>query len=202
MTPAQSAPLPTSNYGGSRSQNEKRLHDVWRERQLDYRIARISERVAGPGAKDWKKIVQRVRDGRYRVLPRGGKVHSCDVDDVVAGLRLCGSDAAQPHETYVLVAREPAAIKDILACIADELGVAFAPSMVSGWPARAYKRIGDRVFANFGKELPYAFTAEFYAWPSCYDTAGTPERLGFAPRYDVLQAVRRTVGWMRAEGAV
>ena len=54
----------------------------------------------------------------------------------------------------------------------------------------------------FGLELPHAFTAGFHAWPSHYDTAATSERLGFAPRYDILQAVRRTVGWMRAEGAV
>lgn len=202
MAPAHSTHRPTSNYGASRSQNEKRLQDVWRERQLDYRIARISERVAGPGAKDWKKIVHGVRDGRYKVLPRGGNVHSCDVDDVIAGLQLCAGDRATRYETYTLVARKPAAIKDILGCIAGELGVTFAPRMVSGWPAQAYKQIGDRVFQTFGKELPYAFTAEFYAWPSCYDTAGTPDRLGFAPQYDILQAVRRTVGWMRAEGAV
>ena len=202
LTPARSEPRPTSHYGASRMLNEKRLHEVWRNRQLDYRIARIAERVAGPGAKDWQKIVRAVRDGRYRLIARGGQIHSCDVDDVVAGLQLCAGDRAEPGATYILVARDPAALKDVFASIADELGVAFAPRMVSGWPLRAYKRIGDQVFSMFGLELPHAFTAGFHAWPSHYDTAATSERLGFAPRYDVLQAVRRTVGWMRAEGAV
>ena len=193
---------PTSNYGASRAENECRLVERWAPKGLDYRIARIAERVGGPGAKDWLRIACAVRDGRYRYLPRGGTVHSCDVDDVVAGLRLCAGETARPGETYVLIARSPESVEKVLAIMAERLGVRFAPAHFSGWPARIYKRLGDITYRAGRYELPHAFTAEFYAWPNHFDGAGTGERLGFAPRYTVWQAVERATLWMQGEGLV
>lgn len=191
---------PVADYSLSRAHCELQLHSIGKKSGLDYRVARIAERVAGPGAKDWSKVILAIQQGLYRILPSGGSIHSCDVDDVVAGLRLCASDAASSGETYVLTAREPGRILDAFRSIADELEVPFEPTIVPGWPARAYKRMGDVVFSRFRWELPYAYTAGFFAWPSHYDNAQTPERLGFAPRYSVCDALRRTVDWMRSEG--
>ncbi|SNT33596.1 NAD-dependent epimerase/dehydratase family protein [Tropicimonas sediminicola] len=201
--PANSLPLrPNTRYGASRAACETRLAGHWGPRGLDWRIARIAERVAGPGARDWRGVVCAVRDSCYRWLPTGGAMHSCDVDDVVAGLRLCAGDRAQAGQTYVLTASEPEPMESLLQGIADMLGADFAPRRLPGGPARAYKRLGDAVFKAFRHELPYAFTARIYAWPSRYDGADTGRQLGFAPRFTVAEAVQRSVRWMQAEGLV
>lgn len=200
-TPAHCTPLrPTSRYGASRARCETRLAEHWRPRGLDFRIARIAERVAGPGARDWHRFAIAVRDGRYRWLPTGGCIHSCDVDDVVTGLELCAGDRARAGETYVLTAAAPESMERLLSRIAETLGVRFAPLRLPRAPALAYKRVGDAVFSAIGRELPYAFTAGVYACPNRFDGGGTDRQLGFVPRYDVAQAVQRAVQWMMAEG--
>ncbi|WP_068111368.1 NAD-dependent epimerase/dehydratase family protein [Tropicimonas marinistellae] len=202
-TPALSVPpRPSSNYSASRAAAERRLTEHWAPKGLDFRIARIAERVAGPGAIDWRSIVCAVRDGRYRLLPRGGGVHSCDVEDVIIGLQLCAGDKARAGETYVLTARKPAAVDRILAAIATTLGANLAPLRFPGGPIRFHKRLNDMTFRLVGRELPYGFTAEFYAWPNHFDVGGTVERLGFSPRFSVTQAVTRATQWMQREGLV
>ncbi|MEM6483172.1 MAG: NAD(P)-dependent oxidoreductase, partial [Pseudomonadota bacterium] len=68
LAAADAPPRPVSRYALSRSQNEQQLHETWKDQGLDYRIVRIAERVAGPGARDWGRIIRGIQNGRYKIL--------------------------------------------------------------------------------------------------------------------------------------
>ncbi|MDJ1008234.1 MAG: NAD-dependent epimerase/dehydratase family protein [Paracoccaceae bacterium] len=202
LSPADGPLAPISSYAASRAAVERRLATAWAGRGLDFRIARIAQRVGGPGARDWRRLVMAVRDGRYRVLPRGGRMHSADVEDVVAGLRLVAGPRGEQRTLYVIAARRAAPVRDHLAAIAEELGVAFAPRPVPGAPFRAYWRLHLWTNSALARELPHGFTAGLYANRFDYDDAGTRDRIGFAPRHTGPDAARRAARWLRAEGLV
>ena len=197
-TPAR----PNSPYRASRVTSE-RIFDRFGERDgLDVVTARVSQRVMGPGARDWAGPVRAVRDGRIRVLPAGGSVHSTDVDDVVDALRRCAVVPGIAGRRFLLGAADPIATKALLRLVAEHLGVSFAPRIVSVAPFKAWVGLGNLVYRTTGLELPYHYTAEFYSARVAYDTARASRELAWAPRFELPVSVGRTVSWLRENGLV
>jgi nucleoside-diphosphate-sugar epimerase len=195
-------PQPNSAYRSSRVVAEE-VFDRFAERQgLDVVTARVPQRVMGPGALGWAGTVQSVRDGRIRILPEGGSVHSADVDDVVDALMRCAATPGIGGRRYLLGAASPIQTAELLGRIADQLGVRFAPRIVAAAPFRTWVAVGDFIYRWTRRELPYHFTAEFYSARVQYDIARARRELGWAPRFEPPLSVARTVSWLREEGLV
>jgi nucleoside-diphosphate-sugar epimerase len=194
-------PKPNSGYRVSKLRAEGAL-EAFGRRGLDVVVARVAQRVLGPGARDWTRIVRGVRDRAYRLLPNDGTIHSGDVDDIIDGLRRCGACPEVGGERFLLAGPGPTRITDVLRAIADCLGVAFEPRSVPGAPFRAYVVAGNALFRSTRLSLPYHFTAEFFAARVSLDLDKARRELGYHPRFDMPQSVDRTVTWLRGQGLV
>jgi nucleoside-diphosphate-sugar epimerase len=198
----ETPPKPNSPYRSSRLLDERMFEVFHQERGLDVVTARVPQRVMGPGARDWRGVVLSVRDGRIRILPADGSIHSGDVDDVVDGLRLCARTAGIAGRRFLLGAPAPMGTIAVLRTIAEQLGVPFAPRIVSASPYRAYVGLGNLVYRATRLELPHHFTADFYSARITYDTSRAREQLGYSPRYEMSESIARTVSWLRDQGLV
>jgi nucleoside-diphosphate-sugar epimerase len=197
-TPAR----PNSAYRSSRLLAEQVILERRKTHGLDVVIARIPQRVMGPGARDWARWARQVRDSAIPVLPRGGCMHSADVDDVVDGLRLCASADGIGGERFLLGAASPIPTVEILRIIADELRVPFLPRLVTAAPFRGYVALGNVVHRWTGFSLPHHFTAELYSAMVVLDIGKARRTLGYMPRFEPPESIRRTVNWLRAERLV
>jgi nucleoside-diphosphate-sugar epimerase len=195
-------PRPNSAYRKSRLADERLLEELGRSRGPDFVIVRVPQMVLGPGAHAWARWVRRVRDGRLRILPRGGTLHSGDVDDVVEGLRLAAVTEGVAGERFLLGAERPESIASVFSAIATSLGTEYRPRLVPAAPFLAYTALGDRCFRAFGVELPHHYTCEFLSTPFSLDIGRARTRLGFAPRFGILQSVERTVDWLVERGGL
>ncbi len=193
---------PNSSYRYSRFVDERIFEEFGRRNGLDVVVARLPQSVLGPGARDWAKRVRSVRDGKIRVLPRGGSVHSGDVDDLVDALRLCAATPGIAGRRYLLGAPAPMPVERLLRKVAECLGVPFAPRIVSSVPYRSYVALGNLVFRWTRIGLPYHYTAEFYSGLIAYDTARARSELGWTPRIETSESVARTVSWLREQKLV
>ncbi len=203
MPAGEEAPIrPNNPYRASRARAETVLHERAAAQSVDVVIGRIALRVLGPGAKDWTRTFRSVRDGRIRVLPPGGTLHSADVDDVVAGLRLCLTTPDVGGQTFMLAAARPMPIIDMYRAIAQDLGVAFEPRIVSPAPFRAYAALGDAFFRLTHRQLPHHYTAGFLATAFAIDIGRARTRLGYDPRYTLRKSIARTATWLREEGRI
>jgi nucleoside-diphosphate-sugar epimerase len=195
-------PRPNSAYRSSRLRDERIFQAFHEQRGLDVVIARVAQRVMGPGARDWRGVVLSVREGRIRVLPAQGTLHSGDVDDVVDGLRLCALTSGIAGRRFLLGAATPMATTAVLRTIAEQLGVRFAPRILPAGPYRAYVRLGNFVYRTARLELPHHFTADFYSARIAYDIERARQQLGYSPRYEMSESIGRTVSWLRERGLV
>jgi nucleoside-diphosphate-sugar epimerase len=194
-------PKPNSPYRASRLVVEHVFEEFGR-RGLDVVVARVPQRVMGPGARDWTRLARGVRDGRYRVLPSDGTIHSGDVDDVIDGLRLCAAHPGVGGERFLLAGPTPTRFTDVLRVMADCLDVPFQPRTVPGAPFRAYVRVGNALFRAARLSLPHHFTAEVFAARVGLDLSKARRTLGYCPRFEMPQSVDRTVTWLRGQGLV
>jgi nucleoside-diphosphate-sugar epimerase len=143
-----------------------------------------------------------VRDGRISVLPEGGSVHSADVDDVVDALMRCAATPGIAGRRFLLGAPSPMATLALLGAVAGHLGVPFAPRIVPAAPFKIWVALGNRGYRWTGLTLPYHYTAELYSARIAYDTERARRELGWEPRYEMSESVRRTVWWLRERGLV
>jgi nucleoside-diphosphate-sugar epimerase len=195
-------PRPNSAYRSSRLMGEG-IFEAFHERSgLDVVIARVPQQVMGPGAHSWRNVVRSVRDGRIRVLPAGGSLHSGDVDDIVDGLKLCALTSGIAGQRFLLGAPTPMGTLALLRTAAEQLGVPFAPRILPAAPYRAYVRLGNVVYHATHLELPYHFTADFYSARIAYDIGRARQELGYSPRYDMSDGIGRTVSWLHKQGLV
>lgn len=192
---------PNSPYRASRLQDERTFEEFGR-RGLDVVTARVPQRVMGPGARDWTRLVRGVRDGAYRIVPGDGTMHSGDVDDVIDGLCLCARRPGIAGERFILGGPRPERFVEILASIAEVLDVPFAPRTIPGGPLRAYVRLGNLVFRLTHLSLPHHFTAEVFSARSALCLEKARRELGYCPRFEMRESVERTVAWLRAQGLV
>ena len=195
-------PRPNSAYRKSRLQDERLLEELAGRHGLDFVIVRVPQMVLGPGAHAWGRWVRAVRDGRLRILPRGSAIHSGDVDDVIEGVRLAAVTEGIAGERFLLGAERPERLASVFGAIATALGTEYRPRVVPAAPYRAYTALGDRCFRAFGVELPHHYTCEFLSTPFSLDIGRARSRLGFAPRFGILQSVERTVAWLAERGAL
>lgn len=197
-TPAR----PNSAYRSSRLLAEQVILERREKHGLDVVIARIPQRVMGPGARAWARWARQVRDGSIPVLPRGGSMHSADVNDIVDGLRLCASANGIGGERFLLGAASPIPTVEVLRMIAEELRVPFSPRIVTAAPFRGYVALGNVVHRWTRLSLPHHFTAELYSATVVLDIGKARRTLGYTPRFEPPDSIRRTVDWLRAERLV
>jgi len=201
QTEATSA-KPNSAYRSSRLRAEQVLDRFARTEGLEVVVARLSQRIMGPGARDWTKVVRAVRDGAFRMLPAGGSIHSGDVDDVAEGLCRCAVGLGASGGRFLLAAAEPMTTMTVLESIAKHLDVSFEPRIVPAAPFRAYVALGNLVYRFSRLSLPHHFTAEFYSARIALDIGHARRRLGFCPRFDMAESIGRTVTWLRQESLI
>jgi nucleoside-diphosphate-sugar epimerase len=193
---------PNSGYRASRLLSEEILDQFQRTEGLNFVVARLSQAISGPGAYAWTKVVRSVREGRYRVLPKGGSIHSGDVEDIVDGLRRCAVAPGICGERFLLGAPEPMPTVTVLQTIARHLDVPFAPTILPAAPFLAYVALGNRVYRALRISLPHHFTAEFYSARVALDIDRARRRLGYSPRFDMSTSIERTVAWLRESSRV
>jgi len=193
-------PRPNSLYRKSRLADERLLEEMGRTHGLNFVIVRVPQMVLGPGARTWTRWVRAVRDGRPRILPRGGTLHSGDVDDVVEGLRLAAVTEGVAGERFLLGAEQPESLANVFRRMAASLGKEYRPRLLPAAPFLAYTRLGNLCFRVFGAELPHHYTCDLLSSPFSLDIARARTRLGFDPRFSILESVERTVEWLVEQG--
>jgi nucleoside-diphosphate-sugar epimerase len=193
---------PNSAYRASKLGAEQLFERFARDQGLGVVIARVCQRVLGPGAREWGPLFRAVRDRRIRLLPSGGTIHAGDIDDIVAGLRRCASTPGIDGERFLIAAAEPMPTVELLRAVAGALGVGFAPRLVGPLPCRAYVGIGNLAWRTLGVALPYHYTCELYTARVALDIGRARQRLGFAPAYSMRDGIERTATWLSEQGLV
>jgi nucleoside-diphosphate-sugar epimerase len=158
--------------------------------------------IYGPGDTRFLKMFRGLARGRFPLIGDGAVFyHLTYIDDLVEGLRLCGTVPAARGRTYILAGPRYTTLEQLLQLVAKELGV--DPPRVH-WPVWPFWTAGllcEMVCVPLRVEPPiFRRRVDFYTKSRAFDTTRARTELGFAPKVDLEEGIKRTADWYRAKG--
>jgi nucleoside-diphosphate-sugar epimerase len=192
---------PGDIYQVTKLEAEQVARDFGRTCDLDVVIARPIG-IYGPGDTRFLKMFRGIARRRFPLLgPCTIFYHLTYIDDLVEGFRLCGEIPQAAGRTYVLAGPRYTTLNELVTLIAEELQV---PPPALHWPVWPFWLAGllcEAVCVPFRVEPPiYRRRVDFYTKSRAFDTTRARNELGYVPRVDLPEGIKRTAGWYRDRG--
>jgi nucleoside-diphosphate-sugar epimerase len=158
--------------------------------------------IYGPGDRRLLKLFRGVARRRFVILGRGDIFyHLTYIDDLVEGLRLCGEVAGAAGRTYILAGGEVTTLNELIRRVAAEAGVAPPRWHLPVWPFWTAGAICEAVCTPLGIEPPlYRRRVDFFTKSRAFDISRARAELGYDPKVDLQEGLRRTLEWYRLNG--
>jgi nucleoside-diphosphate-sugar epimerase len=158
--------------------------------------------IHGPGDTRFLKMFKGLARGRFPMLGPGTiYYHLTYIDDLVEGFRLCGEVPAAAGRTYLLAGDRYTTLNELVAIVAQELGVPPPRLHLPVWPVWLAGLACELVCVPLRIEPPlYRRRVDFYTKSRAFDITRARTELGYRPAVDLRTGIRRTIAWYRAQG--
>ncbi len=158
--------------------------------------------IHGPGDTRFLKMFKGLARGRFPMLGNGRVFyHLTYIDDLVEGFRLCGEEAGARGRTYILAGDTYTTLDELVALVAEELGVRPPRFHLPVWPVWMAGLACELVCVPLRIEPPlYRRRVDFYTKSRAFDIGRARAELGYAPKVSLRDGIQRTIAWYRAEG--
>jgi nucleoside-diphosphate-sugar epimerase len=158
--------------------------------------------IHGPGDTRFLKMFKGLARGRFPMLGPGTVYyHLTYIDDLVEGFRLCGEVPAAAGRTYLLAGDRYTTLNELVAIVAQELGVSPPRLHLPVWPVWLAGLACELVCVPLRIEPPlYRRRVDFYTKSRAFDITRARTELGYRPAVDLRTGIRRTIAWYRAQG--
>jgi dihydroflavonol-4-reductase len=158
--------------------------------------------IYGPGDQRFLRMFRGLARGRFPMIGSGQAFyHLTFIDDLVEGFRLCGSVPAAKGRTYILAGPRYTTLEQLVQMVAKELNVAPPRRHLPVWPFWTAGLICEAICVPLRIEPPiYRRRVDFYTKSRAFDTSRARRDIGFVPKVDLEEGIRRTARWYRSEG--
>jgi dihydroflavonol-4-reductase len=192
---------PGDVYQETKLEAEQLAREFGRARGLDVVVARPIG-IYGPGDTRFLKMFRGIARGRFPMLGPGEVFyHLTYIDDLVEGLRLCGEVPAAAGRTYLLAGPTYTTLNELAATMARELDVRPPRWRLPVWPFWTAGLLCEMICVPLRIEPPlYRRRVDFYTKSRAFDTTRARQELGYAPRVELADGIRRTIAWYREQG--
>lgn len=158
--------------------------------------------IYGPGDTRFLRMFRGIARGRFPLLGSGQPLyHLTFIEDLIEGIRLGGTVPAAAGRTYILAGPRYTTLETLIGLVAKELRVEPPRWHWPVWPVWTAGLLCELVCVPLRIEPPlYRRRVDFYTKSRAFDTTRARTELGFNPRVDLEEGIRRTADWYRAEG--
>ncbi len=155
--------------------------------------------IHGPGDTRLLRMFKGLARGRFPMLGAGTVFyHLTYIDDLIEGFRLCGEVPGARGRTYLLAGEKYTTLNQLVALVAEELGVAPPRFHLPVWPVWMAGLACEMVCVPLRIEPPlYRRRVDFYTKSRAFDITRAKTELGYAPQVDLRTGIRKTIAWYR-----
>lgn len=160
--------------------------------------------IYGPGDTRFLKLFRPIRRGRFVMVGSGETLyHMTYIDDLVEGFVLAGSRPEALGEVFTIAGPRYTSIRELVNTIADVLDRPRPRWRVPFAPVLAAAVVCDRVCRTVGISPPlYPRRVEFFQLDRAFSTDKARRLLGYEPRVELEEGLRRTAQWYRSQGMI
>jgi nucleoside-diphosphate-sugar epimerase len=158
--------------------------------------------IYGPGDTRFLRMFRGLARGRFPMIGSGQAFyHLTYIDDLIEGFRLCGTVPAGKGRTYILAGPRYTTLEQLVHLVAKELNVAPPRVHLPVWPFWTAGLLCEMICVPLRIEPPiYRRRVDFYTKSRAFDTTRARTELGYSPKVDLEDGVKRTAEWYRKEG--
>lgn len=158
--------------------------------------------IYGPGDTRFLKMFRGIARRRFPLIGSGAVFyHLTYIDDLVAGLRLCGEAPQAAGRTYLLAGPRYTTLAELVGLIAAGLGAPPPRRRLPVWPFQLAGAVCEAVCVPLRVEPPlHRRRVDFFTKSRAFDTTRARTELGYAPQVDLPAGIRRTAAWYRGQG--
>jgi len=158
--------------------------------------------IYGPGDRRFLKLFRTINERTFRMFGSGEVLYQMTyIDDLVAGIILCGEHPAAVGNTYILVGDEYMTLTELVRTVAGALGVRPPRLRLPMWPLMAAAVATEVLCRPFGIDPPlHRRRVEFFIHDRAFSNSKAKRELGFSPRVSTAEGVERTADWYIANG--
>jgi nucleoside-diphosphate-sugar epimerase len=193
--------MPTPPVGQAYSDSKIAAEKLVRDSGLPYVIIRPAS-TYGPRGTAWTiGPIESIKQGRLVLLGRDtGLVTPGYIDNVVDGLMLALSRSAALGQAFNLCDDRAVTFREFYLAYARMLGKESLPTVPGWFAGLARSRPGRLARRLAGRPEVGPWSLHFRCNPSQFSVAKARHLLGYAPRVDFAEGMRRTEAWLRAAG--
>jgi nucleoside-diphosphate-sugar epimerase len=198
----EDAPLrPGDVYQETKVEGERIARDAAARTGLGVAIFRPTG-IYGPGDRRLLKLFRGVARRRFVVLGKGEIFyHLTYIDDLVDGIRLCGTHPHAAGQTYILAGPEVTTLNELVRITAEVAGVKPPAVRLPVWPFWLAGAACEAICAPLKIEPPiYRRRVDFFTKSRAFDSSRARQDIGYAPRVGLRDGIGRTLAWYKEQG--
>jgi nucleoside-diphosphate-sugar epimerase len=201
---SEGSPLHPGNiYERTKVAAERMVRELAPTLRLPYTILRPAD-VYGPRDQRLLKLFKGVRAGRFPLFGDGsGRRHMVYVDDVVSAFFAACERPAAVGEGVIVAGPRPCTLRELIEEVRRATGSARFGRRLPLTPMLAAAAVVEDVCQALKLDPPiYRRRMDFFTSDSAFDTSRARQVLGWAPRVELDEGVRRTFEDYRRTGAL
>jgi nucleoside-diphosphate-sugar epimerase len=158
--------------------------------------------IYGPGDRRFLKLFKTVYRGTFRMIGSGEVLyHMTYIADLVDGIILCGEHPNAIGQTYVLGGRRYTTLSELVQAVGRVVGKPVRSGHLPVAPLMAAAAACEWLCKPFGIEPPlYPRRLDFFVKDRAFSIAKAQQELGYQPKVDLEDGLRRTFEWYRQNG--
>ena len=194
---------PITPYGMSKLEGEKIICQLSKQYHIPIIIIR-PPLVYGPGVSQSSRVLMflnLINKGLFRTIGDGNNLVSlCYIDNLIHGILLAEADKKAEGQIYFLSDSRPYTVNEIAATIAQEQGKPIPSSHIPLWAASPLSISLGIVAKLFGFNSPLTRNTVKELKNNWFvDISKAQKELGYQPRVEFRDGVRKTVEWFYSE---
>jgi nucleoside-diphosphate-sugar epimerase len=160
--------------------------------------------IYGPGDRRFLKLFKTIYGGSFRMIGSGDNYyHMTYIADLVDGIILCGEHPNAVGQTYIFGGPRYVTMRELVDTVARVVGKPVPRGHIPVGPMMAAAVACEWLCKPFGIEPPlYPRRLDFFIKDRAFSIAKAQRLLGYAPKVDLEEGLRRTFDWYRAQGWV
>lgn len=192
---------PGDLYQETKLQAEQACREAMADTDMEIVIIRPTSQY-GPGDLRMLKMFRMLAERRFVMIgPCDANFHAVYIDDLVEGFWLAMTRPGIGGETFLLGGPRYVSLAQYIAAAASALDVPPPRWRLPYWPVHFAARACEALCRPFGLEPPlHRRRVRFFRNNRAFNIDKARRVLGYAPRVELAEGMRRTVEWYRAQG--
>ncbi|MEQ9482400.1 NAD-dependent epimerase/dehydratase family protein [Coleofasciculus sp. F4-SAH-05] len=193
---------PNSFYRTTKLLGEEVLLSKYKQEGLPVVIPRLSS-VYGIRSFNWLGLIRAISAPGFQIIGSGNNHnHLGYITDVIDGIRLCAEKVGIEGRIYLIGGQYPIKLRELVAIIAQELGIKRDYSQISVAPFNLFNDFANLVYKTFSIQLPLSHRYDLFLQDKILDMSKAQHELGYSPKVSIQEGMSRLIAWYREKGYI